>query len=326
MLQIEEFSLVLYISALLGIAGSFWILQEDRLPQNVFAKLLYALARVDILIGVTAAVFGYIAVNYKHLLANENFEYGLFVVFLFLAYLYYLIGFCIAFVPVYIILFKGTVGTLNKFPMVTICVVGSVTWTTIIVLTDYTSASWVATVGILFLFGMFSSMCFCFGICWKELNADKTKRKNVQSIYSFEQKEYYLKQASTKMTRFTGNFALVQLLLILPFLAFTAVIILNATLFKSQSVILGGISDVLFCIVTISISGSGFFHCLAVHFSLFYKIKKQATTHALLKQDLKKLETSTFVDGVPIKPDLVHLFTGQKLQLKQMDTIDLIKG
>ncbi|KAJ3318399.1 hypothetical protein HDV06_003084 [Boothiomyces sp. JEL0866] len=325
MLQIEQFALVLYISALVGIAGSFWILQEKRFPQNVFAKLLYALAKVDIAIGISAAVFGFIAVNYKYLFGEPLFQYGLFVLFLYLAYLYYLIGFSIAFVPVYIILFKGTVGKLNKVPLVTLCFVGASTWTAIIVATNFTSANWVSTVGVIFLFGMFSSMCFCFMICWKELNADKTKRKNVQSMWSFEQKEYYLKQASTKMTRFTGNFALVQLLLILPFLSLIAISLINAVLFHGQSPILMTVSDVLLCVVTVSISGSGFFHCLAVHFSLFHKIQKKQRPVTTSQIPLRDFETTTFVEN-PVKPDMVHLFTGQKLPAKQYDTIDLIKG
>ncbi|KAJ3318397.1 hypothetical protein HDV06_000526 [Boothiomyces sp. JEL0866] len=329
----QYWTLVLYISSLLGVLGSFWILQEKRLPNNVFKKLLHSLAIVDCLLAVALSLYGF--VNYEFIDAMDSIIplwQGLILAFVFLGYLYYLVGFCIAFIPIYIIVFKGTVNTLNKLPLVQICFVGAVFWTVIVEI-GLQSSNYVRIVSaIAFLFVMFLLMCICFTICWKELYADKTKRRNVQTFRNFDEREFHSKQASVKMTRFSGSFALIQLTLILPALMLGNTILVNQILFAGNNNSINEIEAICELTILVSFSASGFFHALAVHFGLFYKFKKWKFVKVQQKMLPKpipkhKLATTTFHErDLPQRPDMVHLFTGQRRTLVHPDTIDLIKS
>ncbi|KAJ3318398.1 hypothetical protein HDV06_003083 [Boothiomyces sp. JEL0866] len=324
MVEYQELSIVLYISSLFGIAGSIWILQEKRLPDNVFASLIYALGIVDFVI---AMVFGYLTTNYQEQF-ESSYGIGVFIFLLFLAFVYYFVNFSLSFIPIYILMFKGTVRQLNKIPLVFLSLVGSVMWTLIISVATYNEQYLFTVLGFVFLYSMFASSCFCFSICWKELNSDKIKRQHVQSLRNFDEREYYSKQASVKMARFSGNFALVQLVLILPYVASN---ILNG--FTGWLPFLDNLAitmtDISQYIMVISFSSGGFFHSLAIHFSLFYVYKKRKSELIPL-EDRNRLdpESSTLLDTTVkevIKPEMVHLFTGQR-PLQQRDTIDLIKA
>ncbi|KAJ3272091.1 hypothetical protein HDV01_005956 [Terramyces sp. JEL0728] len=311
MIEWDNQTMALYISSLFGILGSFWILQEKRLPNNVFKKLLHTLAKIDVLIAVTLALYGYLISTFTFMQEEPVVKVTI-SVFLCLGYLYYLVGFCIAFVPVYIILFNGTVRTLNKLPLISLCVVGTFTWTAIVSVglsnMDYTRI----ILGIIFLFSMFSSMCFCFAICWKELMADKIKRRNAQKVGNFEEKEFYSKQASVKMTRFTGSFALVQLLLIIPALSYGILTFVYMFILPSAANNVKLAIDVCLTIILVTYSASGFFHALAVHFSLYYKYKKKkrrAVETPIVKGRVQqnRLEVASFTArDLPHRPDMIY--------------------
>ncbi|KAJ3262657.1 hypothetical protein HK103_000186 [Boothiomyces macroporosus] len=173
---------------------------------------------------------------------------------------------------------------------------------------------------------MFASSCFCFSICWKELNSDKIKRQHVQSLRNFDEREFYSKQASVKMARFSGNFALVQLVLILPFVLSNILNSVTGILPILDSMAIAA-QDISQYIMVVSFSAAGFFHALAIHFSLFYVYKKRKSTAIPLMERVANPESSTLLDREIInKPEMVHLFTGQARTLKAQDTIELIKA
>ncbi|KAJ3272092.1 hypothetical protein HDV01_005957 [Terramyces sp. JEL0728] len=92
------------------------------------------------------------------------------------------------------------------------------------------------------------------------------------------------------------------------------------------------INDITQYIMIVSFPAAGFFHALAIHFSLFYvyKKKKRQSDAIPLQNRLASPESSTLLCEPNRKdinrPEMVHLFTGQVRTSQQQDTIDLIKA
>ncbi|KAI8900273.1 hypothetical protein BC833DRAFT_582509 [Globomyces pollinis-pini] len=248
----------------IGALGSCWVIYSTKMPSNPFSKFVKLL----MLTNLGLAVFSFVMIVGSSFLTPNSLILS-FIAFVIssLVRLFYLISLTISWIPYYIVCNSGTFKSIRwKIILGVIIFISLLLFIIPAWFTDISSLQAVA-VADSFLLILAVNLMIYFNIqTWRELRSQRIDRMSNLSGPTFHTNEVFKHTAANMMKKFSGIFAIIEILIWIPTIIYQLIYAYHLTDLEKLNlpygmVLLYNISQGLFAM-------NGFFHAWGISYSL----------------------------------------------------------
>lgn len=257
------------VTSTLGMLGAAKILRTKQLPTNSFSILISILAIADFAIALLSTISA--ALSIVQFSPDNAVLFNLSEYFI---HLMCMLGLSISCIPSYIIVYGGSIHSIDWRYIVLSCCLFSAPFTFTAIFGNE-SETLVTLINFLVFWCAALWMIFNFAICWWVLKKESQKRSVFRTASNHYKTELHNHQASLIMINFIRSFAIIHVLLVIP---------LGMEIYISKFVYATShsIPSKLWIVL---VGLSGLFHCIAIDWGL-RREKAKAKQRKIVKDDM----------------------------------------